>query len=74
VQRQHIRLLILIIILIAAICFILLLADARLEEIDQQMPVIGMRESPLEEISRYQFNCVIASSVLGLPVLKIVHH
>jgi len=40
-QRQHIRFLILVIILLLVIGFILFWSDCKMNEVDQQMPVIG---------------------------------
>jgi hypothetical protein len=41
VQRQHTRILILVIIILAIICFILMQADQQMDALDQQMPVVG---------------------------------
>ncbi|HZV70713.1 MAG TPA: hypothetical protein VFG10_14260 [Saprospiraceae bacterium] len=44
-QKQQIRLLILIIIILLVICFILVRADYKMHEIDRQMPEIGSSSS-----------------------------
>ena len=47
-QGQYKRLLILIIILLMIICFILLRSDSMMQELDQQMPVIGCTVTSFE--------------------------